>query len=161
MNAGNLNSSFKEKNMSHMSLLETHARYSVAISILNRLRHCLIGREDVVRKEDRDILLESLEITESQDLSDKMVLYSFHGFGSHQHAAAIELSDGVKKVLEDTDDKRVEYLNALKKAIESDDCRTLGENEKSLAAELVRKVMYVIDSQEDISNQNFFFPRDL
>jgi hypothetical protein len=148
--------------MSHMSILETQARYSVAISILNRLRHCLIGREDVVRKEDRDILLESLEITESQDLSDKMVLYSFHGFGSHRHAAAIELSDGVKKVLENTDDKRrVDYLNALKKALESDDCRALGEKEKSLAAELVKKVMYVIDSQEDMSNQNIFFPRDL
>lgn len=147
--------------MSHMSLLETHARYSVAISILNRLRHCLIGREDVVRKEDRDILLESLEITESEDLSDKMILYSFHGFGSHRHAAAIELSDGVKKVLEDADDKRVDYLKAFKKAIESEDCRALGENEKSLAAELVKKVMYVIDSQEDMSNQDIFFPRDL
>ena len=147
--------------MSHMSLLETNARYSVAISILNRLRHCLIGREDVVRKEDRDILLESLEITESEDLSDKMVLYSFHGFGSHRHAAAIELSDGVKKVLENTADKRGDYLNALKKAIASEDCRALADNEKSLAAELVKKVMYVIDSQEDMSNQNIFFPRDL
>jgi hypothetical protein len=115
----------------------------------------------VVRKEDRDILLESLEITESEDLSDKMILYSFHGFGSHRHAAAIELSDGVKKVLEDADDKRVDYLKAFKKAIESEDCRALGENEKSLAAELVKKVMYVIDSQEDMSNQDIFFPRDL
>ena len=147
--------------MSHMSLLETHARYSVAISILNRLRHCLIGRENAVSKEDKDILLESLEITESEDLSHKMILYSFHGFGSHRHAAAIELSDGVKKALEGTHDKRGDYLNALKTAIEAEDCRALDEKQKSLAAELVKTVMYVIDSQEDISNQNFFFPRDL
>src|SRR5258707_5793812 len=102
--------------MSHMSLLETHARYSAAISILNRLRHALIGRAHAVRKEDKEILLESLEITESEKLSGKMVLYSFHGFGSHRQAAALELSDGVQKVLESFADKRAVYWNALKKA---------------------------------------------
>jgi hypothetical protein len=144
-----------------MSLLETHARYSVAISILNRLRHALIGRADaVVRKEDREILLESLEITESERLSGKMVLYSFHGFGSHRHAAAIELSDGVQKVLESFADKRAEYLDALRKAIEFD-VQTLEEDKKSLATDLVKRVIYVIDSQEDVSNPDTLIPRDL
>jgi hypothetical protein len=147
--------------MSHMSLLETHARYSAAISILNRLRHALIGRADSVKKEDKDILLESLEITESEKLSGKMVLYSFHGFGSHRHAAAIELSDGVQKVLESCADKRAAYLDALKKAIHFEDVQTLGQDEKILATELVTKVMYVIDSQEDVSNPDTLIPRDL
>ena len=146
--------------MSHMSLLETHARYSVAISILNRLRHALIGRADAVRKEDKEILLESLEITESEKLSGKMVLYSFHGFGSHRHAAAIELSDGVQTVLEGFADKRAEYLDALRKAIEFD-VQELEEDKKSLATELVKRVMYVIDSQEDVSNPDTLIPRDL
>jgi hypothetical protein len=144
-----------------MSLLEAHARYSVAISILNRLRHWLIGREEAVRKEDKAILLESLEISESEDLSDKMVLYSFHGFGSHQHAAAIEISDGVQKVLEENAAKRRDYLHALKKALEFADIRALDEGEKSLATELVTKAMYVIDSQEDVSSQSIFMPKDL
>jgi hypothetical protein len=147
--------------MSHMSLLETHARYSAAISILNRLRHALIGRAQVVRREDKEILLESLEITESEKLSGKMVLYSFHGFGSHRQAAAIELSDGVQKVLDSFADKRAVYLNALKKAIEFEDVQTLGEDEKFLATELVTRAMYVIDSQEDVSNPDTLIPRDL
>lgn len=147
--------------MSHMSQLEAHARYSVAISILNRLRHWLIGREEAVRKEDKDIFLESLEISESEDLSDKMVLYSFHGFGSHQHAAAIEISDGVQKVLEENADKGRDYLHAVKKALELADIGDLDEGEKSLATELVTKAMYVIDSQEDVSGQSIFMPKDL
>jgi hypothetical protein len=147
--------------MSHMSLLETHARYSVAISILNRLRHWLIGREDAVKQEDKETLLESLEISESENLSDKMVLYSFHGIGSHKHAAALELSDGIKKVLEENTRNRREYLGALKKAIESEDIRDLTEDEKSLATELVTKTMFIIDSQEDAGNQSGFIPRDL
>jgi hemerythrin-like domain-containing protein len=144
-----------------MSLLETHARYSAAISILNRLRHALIGRALAVRKEDKEILLESLEITESEKLSGKMVLYSFHGFGSHPHAAAIELSDGVQKVLDTLPDQRTAYINALKKAIEFEDVQTLGAEEKSLATDLVKRVMYVIDSQEDVTNPDTLIPRDL
>jgi hypothetical protein len=144
-----------------MSLLETQARYSVAISILNRLRHWLIGREDAVREEDKEILLESLEISESENLSDKMLLYSFHGFGSHKHAAALELSDGIKKVIEETTRNRRDYLEALKKAIESQDIRDLNEDDKSLVTELVTKAMFIIDSQEDAGNQSGFIPRDL
>src|ERR1700752_5547729 len=147
--------------MSHMSLLETHARYSAAISILNRLRHALIGRADSVRKKDREILLESLEPTESDRLSGKMVLYSFHGFGSNRRAAAIELSDGVQKVLESFADKRAAYLAALKKAIEFENMQALEEDEKSMATELVKRVMYVINSQEDITNPDTLIPRDL
>jgi hypothetical protein len=133
----------------------------VAISILNRLRHWLIGREDAVREEDKEILLESLEISESENLSDKMLLYSFHGFGSHKHAAALELSDGIKKVIEETTRNRRDYLEALKKAIESQDIRDLNEDDKSLVTELVTKAMFIIDSQEDAGNQSGFIPRDL
>lgn len=149
--------------MSHMSLLETHARYSVAISILNSFRHWLIRREGAsLRKEDRELLLESLEISESQNLSDKMVLYSFHGFGSHQHSAAIELSEAVNKVLEQLDEGvRGEHLNSLRKALESESLDDLSEAEKGLVTEFVTKAMYVIDSQEDPGTQNIFAPRDL
>jgi hypothetical protein len=149
--------------MSHMSLLETHARYSIAISILNSLRHWLIGREGgSLRKEDRDIFLESLEISESPTLSDKMVLYSFHGFGSHQHSAAIELSEAINKVLEQFDESvRGAYLDALRRALEVEAPGDLNETEKGQAIAFVTRAMYVIDSQEDTGTQNIFAPRDL
>lgn len=149
--------------MSHKSLLETHARYSVAISILNSVRHWLIGREGAsLRQEDRDVLLESLDISESPTLSDKMVLYSFHGFGSHQHSAAIELSEAVNKVLEQFDEAvRGEYSGALRKALEAESIGDLGGAERDLAVEFVTRAMYIIDSQEDASVQGTFPPRDL
>src|SRR6185295_14036097 len=137
--------------MSHMSLLEAHARYSVAISILNSFRHWLIGRDDAaLGPEVKNILSESLEMSESQNLSDKMVLYSFHGFGSHQVAAAIELSEAITNVLEQVDqEKRGAYLDALKEAIESEDIDALDPDETTLAIEFVTQAMYVIDSKEE------------
>jgi hypothetical protein len=149
--------------MSHMSLLETHARYSVAISILNKLRHWLIRRDGaVLGEEDKSILLESLEMSESQNLSDKMVLYSFHGFGSHHVAAAIELSEAITNVLEQVDqEKRGAYLEALKEAIESDDIEALDPDETTLAIEFVTQAMYVIDSKEETGTSSILTPKDL
>jgi hypothetical protein len=146
-----------------MSLLETHARYSVAISILNKLRHWLIGRDGAdLGEEDKNILQESLEMSESQNLSDKMVLYSFHGFGSHQDAAAIELSDAITNVLEQVDqDKRRIYLDTLKKALESENIDALDPAEITLAIEFVTQAMYVIDSKEEIGAPSIFTPKDL
>lgn len=148
--------------MSHTSSLETHARYSVAISILNNFRHWLIGREGArLLQDDKDIFLESLDISQSESLSDKMVLYSFHGFGSHKHSAAIELSDAINKVLESLDeDKREPSLNALGKALESEDLSSLNETEKTLLVNFVTRAMYVIDSQDDVNPQSIT-PRDL
>lgn len=149
--------------MSHMSLLETHARYSVAISILNSFRHWLIGRDGAaLGPEVKNILSESLEMSESQNLSDKMVLYSFHGFGSHQHAAAIELSEAISNVLDQVDqDKRQAYLDALRKAIESEDIHALDQAEATHATQFVTQAMYVIDSQEEIGTPSIFTPKDL
>src|SRR4030095_12217185 len=113
-------------------------------------------------EEDKNILLESLEMSESQNLSDKMVLYSFHGFGSHQEAAAIELSDAITNWLEQVDqDKRRIYLDALKKALESENIDALGPAEITLAIEFVTQTMYVIDSKEEIGAPSIFTPKDL
>jgi hypothetical protein len=149
--------------MSHMSLLETHARYSVAISILNGLRHWLIGREGAaLADEDKRVLLESLEMSESQNLSDKMVLYSFHGLGSHYQAAAIELSDAISKVLEQLDaDQRDRYLGALKNVLESNDAHAIQNPDSELATKFVTRAMYVIDSQEEMGAPGVLTPKDL
>jgi len=149
--------------MSHTSSLETHARYSVAISILNNFRHWLIGREGAgLRQDDKDTFLESLDISESEALSDKMVLYSLHGFGSHKHSAAIELSDAINKSLESLESGKKEIcLNALRKALGSEDLNNLDQAEKDLLIDFVTRAMYVIDSQDDMDPQNIFTPRDL
>lgn len=149
--------------MSHMSLLQAHARYSVAISVLNRLRHWLIGRKSAgLREEDKDILMESLEISESKNLSEKMVLYSFQAFGSHEHSAALELSDALNKAVDLIgEDKRASALDAFKKALNSESLESLEQAEKEMAIELVTKTMYVIDSQEDANPRSPLAPKDL
>jgi len=82
--------------MSSMSLLETNARYSVAISILNSFRHWLQGREEAdFNDEDKEIFLESVDMNQSDKLSPKMILYSFQGFSNSEHSAAIELSEAL------------------------------------------------------------------
>ncbi|MDQ5826817.1 MAG: hypothetical protein M3441_21790 [Chloroflexota bacterium] len=149
--------------MSHKSSLQAHARYSVAISVLNRLRHWLIGREGAgLRKDDQDILLESLELSESRNLSEKMVLYSFQAFGNHEHSAALELSDALNKALEIIGgDRGVAASEAFKKALESGELESLDQAEKESAVELVTKTMYVLDAQEDAKPRSPLAPKDL
>ena len=119
--------------MSTMSLLETNARYSIAISILNSFRHWLGDRNEAdFTSEDKEIFLESVDMNQSNKLSPKMILYSFQGFTNSEHSAAIELSEALSEALKvtfDTNDQE-NYLKRLKDVLESMDKSSIDSNEK-------------------------------
>lgn len=121
--------------MSSMSLLEKNARYAVAISILNSFRHWIMGRANAnFNNEDQEIFLESIDLNQDEKLSSKMILYSFRGFSSNEHSAAIELSDALHDALKITfneTDKREDYLSKLKAVLQSMDKDKINEADKN------------------------------
>ena len=149
--------------MSYMSLLETNARYSVAISILNNFRHWLMGREDAnFQDEDAEIFLESIDINQTPKLSSKMILYSFQGFGNDQRSAAVELSDALTEALEKFEtDERNQRLEILTELIKSKDINLLSEPDKQGTMRLVIDTMQIINSQVERSPDNNFARKDL
>lgn len=80
--------------MSHMSLLEKTARNASAVSLLNKARHWLQQREEHLTEEEKSILIEALEMNESKHY-DKMVIYSFQGFGQGVKSTALQISSAL------------------------------------------------------------------
>lgn len=149
--------------MSHMSLLEANARYSIAISILNKVRHWLLGREGAfIEDDDKKTFLESLDINQNPVLSDKMILYSLQGFGNYEQSAAIELSEAIAGALKTVDlARKEEYIESLKKVLESSDANSLDAVEKSCAMELVTTAMHVINAQTSRKSKSLLSPQGL
>ena len=145
--------------MSYMNLLETNARYSVAISILNSFRHWLGDREGAdFSEEDKEIFLESVDMNQEEKLSPKMILYSFQGFSNSEHSAAIELSDALSKALEKTfdDDKQEEGLDRLKSILTSKDKSSIDPNDKDSIMKLILNTMQIISDETEQKPQSAF-----
>jgi hypothetical protein len=135
--------------MSQMNLLETNARYSVAISILNSFRHWLAGREGTdFNEEDKDIFLESIIMKQENELSPKMILYSLQGFSNNEHSAAIELSDALSKALETLfeGEEQEAYLNRLKYLLESKNKDSINDTERNSIMKLITNTMQLISN---------------
>ncbi len=86
--------------MSGMNLLENQVRYSLAISILNRIRHWLKGRvlfEEL--EKELDIINESFELNE-KDNTSQALLYSFQGFPDKEKAVSVQIAQVFNSVIE-------------------------------------------------------------
>ena len=145
--------------MSYMNLLETNARYSVAISILNSFRHWLGDREGTdFSKEDKEIFLESVDMNQEEKLSPKMILYSFQGFSNSEHSAAIELSDALSKALKKTceDDKQEECLENLKSLLKTEDKNSIDPTDKDSIMKLILNTMQIISDETEQKPQSAF-----
>ncbi len=145
--------------MSYMNLLETNARYSVAISILNSFRHWLEDREGTdFSEEDKEIFLESVDMNQEEKLSPKMILYSFQGFSNNEHSAAIELSDALSKALKKTceDEKQEECLESLKNILKSEDKSSIDPTDKDSIMKLVLNTMQIISDETEQKPQSAF-----
>ena len=144
--------------MSYMNLLETNARYSVAISILNSFRHWIGDREGAdFSQEDKEIFLESIGMNQEEQLSPKMILYSFQGFNNSEHSAAIELSDALSKALKITcEEKEEECLEILKNILESEDKNSIDLTGKDSIMKLILNTMQIISDETEQKPQSAF-----
>ena len=86
--------------MTGMNLLEKQARYSIAISILNKIRHCLLGRilvKDLSK--ELDVVKESFELGKGENPS-KALIYSLQGFSNKEKAVSVQIAEIFNSVLE-------------------------------------------------------------
>lgn len=149
--------------MSYSNVLETNARYAVAVSVLNNFRQWLMGRENVrLLDENLEIFRESIDINQSPQLSGKMILYSFQGLGNDEHSAALNLSDALTKALTFIDDNEKEYfLNTLKRILEEKNANLVEPQDKERLLELVLNAMEIINGQTQRGAENLFAKKDL
>jgi hypothetical protein len=150
--------------MSYMNLLETNARYSVAISVLNSFRHWLAGREGAeFTDDDQTIFLESVEMNQDEKLSPKMILYSFQGFSDSEHSASIELSDALSKALVKATETTTqeELLNKFKGVLESKNKDSLLQTDKDSIMTLIINTMQILSSETEQKPKSVFTWKNL
>jgi hypothetical protein len=84
--------------MSFMSLFEQSARNSVAISILNKMRHWLQGRQpEGLSGDEKKVVAEALEIIDSPQF-EKIVIRSFQGLDSGLSSSVLPISVALQTV---------------------------------------------------------------
>lgn len=134
--------------MSYKSQLEHYTRRSVAMSVLNQLRHAMVGRTQLpLSQYDTLILKDAVELSKNQKISGKMLRYSFRGLGAKQESAAIELSDALIAallLLSDQGDWNA-YWDSLHAAIAGND---ISEEHKKKVMDITKTAMDIISSQE-------------
>lgn len=147
--------------MSSINLLEMNARYAVAISLLNKFRHWLQGREGAkFLDSDKDIFLESINMNQEDKLSPNVILYSFRGFGKNEHSAAIELSGAISQAINKTfnsdSQKAQTSIEKLKNILETKNFNSITEEEKEDVLKLVTGTMQVISDRTALKPDNSF-----
>jgi hypothetical protein len=105
--------------MSYMSLFEKSARNSVAISVLNKLRHWLQGRQpEGLSYEEKNVMEEALEILESPQF-EQMVIRSFQGLDSGLNSSVLPISIALATIRQIGDADR-NVTASLQKLLSSD-----------------------------------------
>lgn len=82
--------------MSYISSLEIKGRNAYAVDVLNKLRRKLLGRASNFGEKDAEVLLESLELNETQNLSSKLIQYSLQNLNNYEESSALELSEIIR-----------------------------------------------------------------
>jgi hypothetical protein len=139
--------------MSYMSLFEKSARNSVAISVLNKMRHWLQGRQpEGLSCEEKNVMEEALKILESPQF-EQMVIRSFQGLGDNLDSSvlpiAIAITSSVKQM---NDTKSVENLKNL---IESNTLPEIQKDKDEIISFLNQAIQVIGNSNLQMGSSSF------
>lgn len=139
--------------MSHLNLFEMRARYSIAISILNKVRHWLIGRITTPIAKEKEILRESLDFElEWEKKIPQAILYNFQSYNNKQQAAAIHISEALTEasaeISEESGRETLEIYNSLLRVIDAAEIADIDKKDSAISLNLIKRAMHIIGSSD-------------
>jgi len=141
--------------MSYMTKLEKHARQSVAMSVLNGMRHWLMGREESTFTDNqRAILRDALEFSEGASASGKMLFYSFRGIGRDKRPASVQLYRALERASNINQAEADRSMQSIKHALEVSENSRIDKESLDAALDLIEKAMHLISSESKGSSKN-------
>lgn len=149
--------------MSHLNLFEMRTRYSIAVSILNKFRHWLLGRIDEQISKEKEIINESLVLGDKEKFLDS-VLYSLHGYGNKERAAAVQISEVIDSALEfisPESEKKAEVFDSLKRTLKEDNAKNIRETDRKNSLNLITKSIHIIGSSDQMKPTRTISPKIL
>jgi hypothetical protein len=151
--------------MSYMSTLEIKARNSFAITALNNLRHRIQQRADSkFSEENKQLILDSIELNESKELSSKALIYSFHGIPNIEKSSAIQLSDALNESIADltkrADSRDIKsILSSVRYYLNNSDFESSSDRDAILG--LIKKSISYLSSSVNADSSNSLIVYDI
>jgi hypothetical protein len=130
--------------MSYMSLFERSARNSVAISLLNKMRHWLQGRvPEGLSDDERAVLKEALEVLNSPQF-ENIVIRNLQSVSSGLSSSILPISIALKVAISQTEDSQ-KITNSLGTLLSSSEAMA----SENVTAEVISVLNYAIQAVSD------------
>jgi hypothetical protein len=139
--------------MSYMSLFEKSARNSVAISVLNKMRHWLQGRQpEGLSCEEKNVIEEALEILESPQF-EQMVIRSFQGLGDNLDSSVLPIAIAITSSVKQMNDTR--NVESLKNLIKSNTLPEVQKDKDEIISFLNQAIQFIGNSNLQMGSSSF------
>jgi hypothetical protein len=139
--------------MSYMSLFEKSARNSVAISVLNKLRHWLQGRQpEGLSYEEKNVMEEALKILESPQF-EQMVIRSFQGLGDNLDSSVLPIAIAITSSVKQMNDTK--SVESLKNLIESNTLPEIQKDKDEIISFLNQAIQVIGNSNLQMGSSSF------
>jgi hypothetical protein len=147
-----------------MSLFEKRARYSIAISLLNRVRHWLQKRPGAtLLPKDLETIKESLEFNKGENPSH-VLLYNLQGVNDKEKAVSVQLADVFNAAIkQNSKDKETmsEKISLLEKSFNNTE--ELRENKERLdfSIDVITKSINILALHSEDKTSTMITPKVL
>jgi hypothetical protein len=139
--------------MSYMSLFEKSARNSVAISVLNKMRHWLQGRQpEGLSCEEKNVMEEALKILESPQF-EQMVIRSFQGLGDNLDSSVLPIAIAITSSVKQMNDTK--SVESLKNLIESNTLPEIQKDKDEIISFLNQAIQVIGNSNLQMGSSSF------
>lgn len=133
--------------MSHISAFEQHSRDTLAISVLNKFRRWLIGRDKRLPDNKNKIVAKAVSALNGDiDLNDA-ISYYFKDSGEINNSVIVQLSRVFAKVLDNKPEQKQRFCEAVSNFLETGKSRQLNESDTGFVGDVIERSIFFIDNE--------------
>lgn len=133
--------------MSYISAFEQHSRDTLAISVLNKFRRWLIGRDKSLATAKAAVIKKALQSLQGEiDLNDA-VSYYFRDSGESDNAVAFQLGRVLSKIFAEDSQKKKRFCAMASGLLENPNNCTLNVTDTHFLRDIIEGSIYFIDNE--------------
>ena len=133
--------------MSYISAFEQHSRETVAISVLNKFRRWLIGRDKELSTKKAVVVKKAIQSLRGDiDLNDA-ISYYFRDSGDVDNTVAFQLGRVLSKIFQNDSQKKQEFCDVVSSLLDNQDRSNLKETDTQFLKEVIENSIHFIDNQ--------------
>lgn len=140
--------------MSQMSLIERKARYSAAYSLMNKMRHIILGREKELTQQEKEVMGDVFDMLTGEEKVRFTTLFknSLPNMGKYSRAAAVQVMDAIQESGENSTLGLDYYVQLLRTLVSSGNLDT---DKRDELTKFLIGCMDVLEEKNDLGNSPF------